>query len=61
MSQLKIVKYTYKAINTFEVRDEYGTPCWIRFEQAVVENIDSQSTDMSLQNAFKPIPIEDGY
>ena len=61
MSQLKIVKYTNKSINTFEVRDEYGASCWIRFEQAGNEDSDLKGTDMSLQNAFKPIPIEDGY
>lgn len=62
MSQLKILKYCYQEQGTFEVRDEHGTQCWIKFEQATEESIDSQSTAMpSLQNIFKPIPIEQGY
>ncbi len=62
MSQIKIVRYYYQTIGTFEVRDEYGKQCWIKFEQAGMGDIDPQSTIMPpLQNTFKPIPIEDGY
>lgn len=60
MSQLKILKYSYAEQNTFQVADEYGNICWIKFEQAGPGDI-NDGTACQVENVFKPIPIEPGY
>lgn len=56
MSQIKMVKYTYRKPNTFEMIDESGQLCWVEFMERVENNT---NPNFILYN-WKPIQIEQG-